>query len=231
VNDPPPSLVLPAPDPSAARYSVIPQRAASAVRFPTLAQYLEKLPKGLESHAALRVKGAIVRRLILDPVHALPLGVGLPEVLEGLVRAPPSANDWAPTVQLFSLHAAMFDSAFAGKGGTRAYEEWTFERDLRLFKTDAFRALVAVEGPERLLTNYAARWSAFHRGTTLNVMHVSKAKVAIRLSYPAHSWPPISCLALAGAFRAAVVVAGAKEGEVTFTDDSPAASSFDISWR
>jgi len=231
IDAPPASIHLPTPDPVAARYSVIPRRGGTEARFPTLAQYTEALPHGLASYPSLRAKGALVRRLLLDPVHPLPLGVGLPPRLEELIRMPPSVNDWVPLVDLCALHGAAFDSAFATKGGISAYEEWTFQRDLQLFKSPLYRALIAVDRPERLLANHAARWSAFHRGSTLNVMAVAEGKVTLRLAYPPYSWPKISRVALGAAFRAAVIVAGASSGEVTSKEESISLSSFEIRWQ
>jgi hypothetical protein len=228
--------VLPAPlnataDRDAARYSVIPPRLPLKARFATLARYLEALPSGLESYPAVRTKGAIVRQLLLDPVHPLSLSEGLPRRLEELICTPPSANEWVPLVELCALHAAAFDFAFADKGGVPAYEEWTFQRDLQLLKGPLYRALIAVRRPERLLTNHAARWSAFHRGSSLHVMAVADGKIAVRLSYPPYSWPKVSRVALGAAFRAAVIVAGAQWGEVTSKEESISLSSFDIQWR
>jgi hypothetical protein len=218
------------PDPHLARYSLIPPRPAAKARFATLARYTEALPQGLESYPGARAKGAIVRQLLLDPVHPLPLGDGLPPHLEELIRKPPSVNDWVPLVDLCALHAAAFDCAFAEEGGLSAYEEWTFQRDLQLLKAPVYRSLIAVRRPERLLTNHAARWSAFHRGSSVHVMAVTDGKIAVRLSYPPHSWPKVSRIALGAAFRAAVVVAGAQWGEVTSKEESASVSSFDIRW-
>jgi hypothetical protein len=218
-------------DPGGARYSLIPPRLLLKARFAKLARYLEALPRGLESYPAVRAKGAIVRQLLLDPVHSLSLAEGLPPRLEELIRMPPSVNEWVPLVELCALHAAAFDFAFADKGGVSAYEEWTFQRDLQLFKGPVYRALIAVPKPELLLTNHAARWSAFHRGSSLHVMAVADGKIAVRLSYPPYSWPKVSRVALGAAFRAAVIVAGAQWGEVTSKEESISLSSFDIQWR
>ena len=228
--------VLPAPlnetaDPGAARYSVIAPRLPVKARFAMLARYLEALPSGLESYPAVRTKGAIVRQLVLDPVHPLSLGEGLPPRLEELIRTPPSVNEWVPLVELCALHAAAFDSVFADEGGVSAYEEWSFQRDLQLLRGPLYRALIAVQRPERLLTNHAARWSAFHRGSSLHVMAVADGKIAVRHSYPPYSWPKVSRVALGAAFRAAVIVAGAQWGAVTSKEESISLSSFDIQWR
>jgi hypothetical protein len=223
------SLRLPKPDPAVARYSVIPQQGGA--RFPTLEQYSGLLPKGLDSYPTALAKGAIVRRLLLDPVHSLPLGAGLPRVLEDLIRKPPSASDWVPLVYLSALHAAAYDSVFARKGGLAAFLSWSFERDLKLFNTPPYKSLLAVDGPERLLANHGARWAAFHRGSSLQVMEAVKGKVALRLSYPRYSWGEPSRIALEAAFRAATVVAGATTSEVTSKEDSPQASTFHVHWR
>jgi hypothetical protein len=224
------AITLAGPDPEAARYSVIPKRASGITkRFPTLTPYLESLPQGLGSFPNLSAKGALARRLLLDPVHSIPLGAGLPAQLEELVGTPPSSSDWIPLVHLSALHAAVFDCAFADKD-PKAYDEWCFDRSLGLFRSPPYRALIAVSGAERLLVNYGARWAAFHRGSKLEVREAAKGRARLRLVYPPHAWAKISRDALAAALRAAVVVAGSTAGEVTWAEESKGTSSFDVRW-
>ena len=201
------------------------------VDFALLAQYVNALPEGLDSYPKALASGAIVLSLLLDPVGRLPLGIGLPSPLEDLVCTPPAASAWVPVVKLCAFHAAVYDVAFADKGGIPAYEEWTFQRNLQLTKNPLYRKILAVESPEALLASYnSGRWSAFYRGLSLHVMNVAKHSASLRLTHPAHAWPEISRIALGAALRAAFVIARAKSATVTSRELSVRASHFEISW-
>jgi hypothetical protein len=199
--------------------------------FALLTQYVDALPEGLDSYPKALTSGAIILSLLLDPLRRPPLGVGLPSPLEDLICTPPAATAWVPLVKLCAFHAAVYDFAFAEKGGVPAYEEWTFQRNLQLTKNPLYRKILAVESPEALLASYSSgRWSAFYRGTSLHVMNVAKHSASLRLTHPAHAWPEISRIALGAALRAAFVIARAKSATVTSRELSVRASHFEISW-
>jgi hypothetical protein len=192
---------------------------------------MRALPDGLRSYPAVLAKGVILRSLLLEPVQPLPLDAGLPEALEALIRKPPSVNEWVSAVSLCALHAACYDLAFADAGGVADFEEWTFERTLRLMQTPLYRRLMTADGPEHLLALHGMRWSAFYRGASLDVLDVAPRRVVFRLSSPPHCWPTISRIALGAGFRAAAVTAGAKSATVMMEEDSPRSSRFDVRWR
>ena len=205
--------------------------SSPGVDFATLTQYVNALPEGLDSYPRVLVSGVIVLGLLLDPVQQLPLGIGLPSPLEDLIRTPPVASAWVPLVKLCAFHAAVYDFAFADKGGVPAYEEWIFQRNLQLTKNPLYRKILAVESPEALLASYTSgRWSAFYRGPSLHVMNVAKRRASLRLTHPAYAWPEISRVALGAALRAALVIARAKSATVTSRELSVRASQFEICW-
>ncbi len=205
--------------------------SSPGVDFALLTQYANALPEGLDSYPKALASGAIVLGLLLDPVQRLPLGIGLPSPLEDLICTPPAASAWVPLVKLCAFHAAVYDFAFADKGGVPAYEEWTFQRNLQLTKNPLYRKVLAVESPEALLASYnSGRWSAFYRGMSLHVMRVAKRSASLRLTHPAYAWPEISRIALGAALRAAFVIARAKSAAVTSRELSVRASHFEIHW-
>jgi hypothetical protein len=205
--------------------------SSPGVDFALLRQYVSALPEGLDSYPKALASGAIVLSLLLDPVGRLPLGIGLPSPLEGLICTPPAPSAWVPLVSLCALHAAVYDFAFADKGGVRAYEEWTFQRNLQLTKNPLYRKILAVESPETLLASYnSGRWSAFYRGTSLHVMSAAKQSASLRLTHPAYAWPEINRIAFGAALRAALVIAHAKSATVTSRELSVRASHFEIRW-
>jgi len=231
-NSPPTSSAHP-PTGASTRYSVIPP-AVTASPLPatllSLERYLAILPDALASFPEAKVSGAIVRAFLADPRVELPLDAGLPAAIEQLVRAPPADDDWVPVVHFCALQAIVYDCVFAGRGGMVAFEAWTFERNLRLLRGPQYAELVAVQNPELLLMAYHARWSAFYRGCPLEVMEGGKSSLVLRLSYPPHSWPNLSRLALAEAFRAGLLVAGGKAPKVTAKELSSRVARFDVAW-
>lgn len=226
-----PASAVPTPSPSEARYSVVPARRGAAPALPTLARYLKALPEGLSSYPTVLAKGLIVRTLLLDTTHSLPVGAGLPRELEKLVQRPPSANEWVPAVLLCAIHSAFYDLAFAAEGGAESFEEWTYQRSIHLMQTPVYRRLMTVGRPEELLALHGARWSAFYRGATLDVLDVGPGKVVFRQSYPPFCWPEMSRIAVAAGLRAAVSLAGAKSVTVKSTEDSPRTSRFHVRWQ
>ncbi len=205
--------------------------SSPGVDFALLTQYVSALPEGLDSYPKALASGVIVLSVVLDPVRRLPLGIGLPSPLEDLICTPPAASAWVPVVKLCAFHAAVYDFAFADKGGVPVYEEWTFQRNLQLTKNPLYRRILAVESPEALLASYSSgRWSAFYRGLSLHVMKVAKRSASLRLTHPAHAWPEISRIALGAALRAALVIARAKSATVTSRELSARASHFEMHW-
>ena len=209
------------------------ERATSSpgVDFALLTRYVNALPEGLDSYPKALASGVIVLSLLRNPVRRPPLGIGLPSPLEDLICTPPAASAWVPVVRLCAFHAAVYDFAFADKGGMPAYEEWTFERNLQLTKNPLYREFLAVESPEALLASFnSGRWSAFYRGTSLHVMSAAKRSASLRLTHPAYAWPEISRIAIGVALRAALVIARAKSATVTSRELSVRASHFEIRW-
>jgi hypothetical protein len=216
-------------DPATARYEWIAGRA-HATSYPTLSAYLEDLPEGLASYPEALAKGQAIRSMVLDRVHGLDVAGGLPGPLAARVRVPGSAGEWVPLVHLCGLHAAIYDDSFSPSGGMAAFEEWSFERNVKLLQTPLFRRLVTLASPELLLAVYRARWSAFYRGVDVEVLAVGRQTASFRLRHPAFAIPAVSRAAIGAAFRAAVVVAGGKSSAVTTSAESSRSARFVLRW-
>ena len=61
---------------------------------------------------------------------------------------------------------------------------WTRARNLRLFRSPAYRILMAVVGPAQLLRFAGARWANWHRGTTLEVDGIADDGVRASVRFP-----------------------------------------------
>lgn len=199
--------------------------------FATLRQYLEHLPEGLDSFPQLTAKGSVVRAFLNDAQYPLATGCGLPPRLDELIRAPPASSDWVREVELWAIAAAVYDVNFAARGGIAAFTEWSYGANRRLLRGPAYRILFSVLSPERLFVGATQRWSAFHRGTQLSDVEVSKGAGSVRLVAAPHAIPEIGRVAFAMAFRAALDLAGAEAVDVTSRSESPAVSLFQARWR
>ncbi len=216
------------PEPGTTGYSMVVPRGVQSL--PTLEKYLARLPDGLDSYPTVSAKGLTVRTLLQDPIHPIVAAGGLPDALAHLVHTPPGADSWVPLVWLLALQAIAFDRVFGEGGGTAAYEEWMFQRNLRLLRMPGNREVLDVPRPALLFSANTTRWSAFYRGTTLSFLEGGKGRATFRLAHPAHCFHAIGRIGLGAAFRAAAIVAGAKTATASVVEESTRGAKVDIGW-
>jgi hypothetical protein len=219
-----------APD-SEGAYRVLPERGPAQRAMPTLTTYLARLPDGLGTYPSLRVKGLALRTLVLDPLHPVTKGLGLPTALEDLALRPPMAADWVSVVWLAALECALYDRAYRENGGLPAFEEWAFERSLRLMRSPQYRILLDVQTPELLCARHNARWSGCYRGVGLEILRVEEGLALLGISYPMWSLNGINLRALCGTFRAAAVTVGAASASATLSDDTAKSAKIEVRWK
>ena len=100
---------------------------------------------------------------------------------------------------------AAYDFAFTSRQEAIAA---TVERNLRLFQSPMYRPLMVVTTPRMLLRATGARWSAFHRGTTLEVLSANAHDAVAVLSFPPHVFIPENPIDVRGGLEAALLAAG-----------------------
>ncbi len=198
--------------------------------FPSLESYLARLPNGLESYPEMGAKASLVRQIIADSPFPL-ASAGLPPALDALVRSPPLAHDWVHEVEFWALSLCIYDRAFAGHGGIRLYDAWSYARNRQLLGGPLYRILFAVLSPERLFAGAAQRYATFHRGTVMSDFQGSKGRAAFRLTTPPDVLPELAHVVLAAAFRAVLDVTGAQGCEVKAHAASPQVVEFMATWR
>ncbi len=198
--------------------------------FPTLDRYLGSLPDGLESYPDVCTKGAVLRAVISDAPSPLDRHA-LPPALAERVRELPSATDWVPEVHLFGLQACIFDACFRDGGGIAAFEDWSYRRNMRMFRSSLYRVLFKVVSPERLFVGVANRWSAFRRGSVIDGVAAVDGLAQMRLRTAPHVVPDFGRVALGSALRASLDLAGAREATVTCRVEVPGSLLFEARWR
>ncbi|MEM6289765.1 MAG: hypothetical protein AAGA54_00825 [Myxococcota bacterium] len=190
------------------------------------AAYLDGLPNGFDSFPEAQglfdAFTPMLARLDLDAVDAR-----LRQALEAQERR---RAPWVPEALNTAIVLATADDA----ADDDVFLASVLDRNLELYKRPVYRALMFVLSPTLALMGAPRRWSAFHRGTTLDVgawKPVGDRNTAtLRLEHPAGLFPPLIHRAYAEAFRAAGVVTRADD--VTIACDSTASSAtFEVSYR
>lgn len=195
-----------------------------------VAAYLESLPRGIDSFPEACIKGAMVRSFGDDLRARLARGERLHPLAQAMLDTPPPASSWVPDVRLHVLYLAAEETCFAGPGGEAAFEQWIFERTRDSLRGPLFGVLFAVLRPELVPTGLPYRWSAFHRGTALEVIGTERTSARLRFTAPAGLMPPVAFRARRAVVRAAGVAAGASLVGASLQHVSPTTTDLELRW-
>jgi hypothetical protein len=196
---------------------------------PSVAHYLQGLPHGIDSYPDAVVKGAILRAAFTD-LGFKPKEGDLPEALARYALDPPAIGTWVPETFHSVLVAAIFDARFRDNGGRDAFETWSYERNRKLFQSPLYRVLFLVVRPERVFIGIEKRWSAFHRGSSLEVVAEAAKRRTVRLTHPARLFSEPALHAFGAAFRAAGEAAGLRQLWVRCDSTADDATTYDVEW-
>lgn len=197
--------------------------------FPTVARYLEGLPHGIDSYPDAVVKGAVLRATLADAGFRIEPG-SLPESLERCAFDPPAIGTWVPETFHSALVGAIFDARFRDAGGIAAFEGWAFDRNRRLFKSPLYRVLFFVVRPERIFIGIKNRWSAFHRGSVLEVVEERPNHRTVRLTHPPRLFSDHALHTFSAAFMAAAEAAGLRALRARRVSEQPTTTDFAVDW-
>jgi hypothetical protein len=201
--------------------------------LPRVAEYLAKLPRGVDSYPHTLVKGSVVRATIGDSALGSRLApLDVPDEVAALLKNPPGFSDWVPEVHHAALICALFDAKFGGGGGgVPAFEAWTLEGNRKLLRGPAYRVMFLVVSPERILSGAQRRWEAFHKGSRLEMVKRARTSGQVRLTYPANLFSDLGVFAIASAFQAALEAAGAKGADVFARLETESSTLFEAAWE
>lgn len=183
--------------------------------YPNAAEYLRRLPDGLDSHKQCQVKGSVLLSLLgSTPVPFI--REGLPAAILALLDNPPLPNQWVSEVAFNALLMAHEERLDPGM-----LAEWVVARNRRLMRSPLYSVLFRLAGPERILLGAANRWRAFRRGTELRVVEQARGAVTVQIDFPARLYTASIVSNLTLALGAACEVAGARNfvGEVETLSD------------
>ena len=201
-----------------------------AKRLPSVAAYLERLPRGIDSHPQCMVKASVYRDALdsrpLDSVLAL-----LPDAAKELAEHPPPVSAWVPEVPTMVLMIAIRDMHFdPDDAGLDAYAEWTRQRNLKLLTRPLYRALFLVLSPQRLLKGVQRRWGVFRRGTEIETTESGPNSAAVRVSFPKHLYDRTALCGMRAAMLAALEAAGARKLEMVVVSMSDREAHYEARW-
>jgi hypothetical protein len=200
--------------------------AQEATRFARLERYLSGLPGGYDSYPECVAKGALVRNLLEREVVSQLLPA-LPEPLRRLAAEPPMGSEWIPEVHFDALLLAVAD---AGGRDDADLLVWTRNRNRTLFRSPAYRILMAVASPAQLLRFAGARWGNWHRGTTLEVEGIGDDGVVCALRHPPGLFDRNLVRVYGEAFIAALELANARAPKVEVLSEEPRVARYRASW-
>lgn len=185
--------------------------ASAAVQLERMERYLAGVPGGLEGHPEAQAKGSLVRSALEDqPLGAL-AGV-VPAALRNLVTEPPIGSEWVPETHFTALMYAIADLRRLSDDELRA---WARDRNRALFRSPAYKILMAVVSPGAMVRFAGRRWANWHRGTELQVEGIDDDGVALTLRFPDGLFDVLALTVYAEAFCAALEMANARSPAVT----------------
>jgi hypothetical protein len=199
--------------------------------FPTVAEYLDRLPQGCSSYPQCVAKASFLCQSLKDRPIDVARGA-LPEPVEALIRRPPALTAWIPEVHFNAAMFAMRDIHFPGLHGREEFRRWTYKLAASLFQTTLYRALFFVVSPMRLLRGMESRWHTFHRGgVELHLVEERKTLARIRITYPDFLYVDLGLVGVQTSVQAAVEAAGGREVSVVLARVSDGETDLLTTWR
>lgn len=201
-------------------------------RFPTVASYLERLPRGVASYPECSVKASVFRDALESRALSAEDLSGLPHEVAELVERPPPVVTWIPDVQCLVILTAIRDRHFpSGQAGLEAYSNWMYERNRRLLTRPLYRALFLLVSPERLLRGVDRRWGAFRRGTSLSLVAQGTGWAELLARHPPHLFNESTHYGICGAFRAATEASGGRQVHTETREVKAHEARYVLTWQ
>ncbi|MDP3277404.1 MAG: hypothetical protein Q8Q09_19610 [Deltaproteobacteria bacterium] len=196
--------------------------------LPSLARFVEALPRGLDSCPEYEVKGSLVREVAAHTT--LQDAEIFPAELLSLVRNPPAVSTWVREAHFNALMLAIFDLQVARTGNPRVMHEAAYAQTKALLNTALYRILFVLMSPERLLSGLEKRWSALRRGTRIELRESTAGMACIRMHYAPHLYTQLLVEFRAESLRAALECAGGKHCKSRVALYTPTLSDFVLVW-
>jgi hypothetical protein len=170
-----------------------------ADRYPRLATYLRRLPRGVDSYPDVQMK-LLPLKLALEQ-KPLSLDPVLPPPILKLIEGPLLPSSWGSSV---AAHGVLLAIADAYKMSDGQYVDWTYEGNRDLLDRPVYSVLLGLASPSLLLRGAAARWGTFHRGIEVVIDHAGDKEVRATFRYPSFVLDEVLARGLVQSVRAAL---------------------------
>jgi hypothetical protein len=193
----------------------------------TVEAYLGSLPGGLDAYPECAHKGeTLALWLRRSPMRGLT--EQLPAALAPLLAEGATLPTWVPEVHASALYLAIREAHFADDAAFLAH---AYACNRAVLDTPTNRVLFWVAAPSAILRAAALRWSALHRGSTLDIRIRGETAAEVAMTFPEHLFPEIVLRGSATGFVAALENAGAREVEMTLKEAQPSRALFAGRWH
>jgi hypothetical protein len=193
--------------------------------LPRMVAYLDQLPAGAASYPDCLAKASMLRRALAERPLAREHVEALAPGAARIVSCPPLDGEWVPDVWLASILLAIAD---AYGMSDEQYLDWMRELNTRMFNT-IFRLLMKVAPPDLIVRTASARWSVFHRGSTLTVVDSAPGRCAARLAFPVRLFHGLALRQFVAVFEAAARLSD-PAATVALTSSDDHGARFDLAW-
>jgi len=194
--------------------------------YPRLAEYVRRLPRGLDSYPDVQIKALPVRKGLSD--KPLPPDPALPPAILRLLTMPLLASSWASSA---AAHGMLLAIADHHRMTDAQYVQWALERNRLLLKEKVYHGLLSLASPALLLRGATSRWSTFHRGIELVIEHMGAYETAATLRFPSFLLNEMLAHGLAMGIQAALEASRAKELRFSVDAVTERSARLSASWR
>jgi len=199
-------------------------------RFPLTAEFVGRLPEGLDSYPECRIKADVFDDLGARYPELLS-GGGMPPIVERYL-AGSYDEAWLPEAVSNALLMMVRDALFDSDSG---FLDWCRGNMRSLFEKPLYKLMMHVFSTSLVVMGSTKRWSAFHEGTTLEASPIRKVEGRYEtvgvLRYPHHLFGGLLIEQLASTYLAAFDVNKAGEPRVIPKEKNSTESLFFVSWK
>ena len=194
--------------------------------LPLLTEYLEGLPRGLDSYPDCTQKASVYRQAF-GRRYASTLAPRLPTTLARLLTEPEPISAWIPEVHGNALFVALYETTY---GDEEAFLRDGRETGRRLFNGPLYKMLMVVTSPALIVRRANVGWTALHRGIALDPRLTGDRTAQIRVTFPRNLVPRVVALTYASAFHAGLEGAGGKRIECALRAHTAEHAQYDATW-
>lgn len=197
-------------------------------RYPRVAQYLSRMPRGTASYPHCMAKALICRiPLEQNPLHDVIDGALPPSVLE-LVRKPILAGTWVEETRVGALLLAIADHY---RMNEIIFAQRSYQWSMQLLQNKAYQLITSMASPKLILEVARIRWGAFHKGVELYVESIEQETSLVTLRFPSFLYTPMIVDYVAAAFRVAIENSNAKYARALVVEATERVARIRLEWQ